>query len=75
VVNLKLEYILGIAALSTLLLNVLLTVHLMNSKGHGEAKVRNKAEIVHFTLVPAAKRDDFNETEVLETEIISEGNN
>ena len=66
-------YLLGITAIFTLVLNLLLALYLVKNKMDAYTYVENKNEIINFVLTPSIQNEYAVETEILSTEIISKG--
>jgi len=73
VAALKIEYILSITAVFTLLLNLLLTRYLINDKLYKNPIESKKGDVINFVLTPVIKGSGAVDTEALSTEFISEG--
>jgi hypothetical protein len=75
VVALRIGYILGITAVFTLLLNLLLTRYLIKDKIYRSTLECNNKDVVNFVLTPAVKMENAADTEILATEIMPNGDN
>lgn len=66
--------LLSVAAIFTLMLNLLLTIYMLKDKIEGSFDFTTKDEIVNFVLTPSAQKEIIADTEVIETEIMLPSN-
>jgi hypothetical protein len=66
-------YLLGMTAIFTFLLNLILMGHLLKDKLAFYDDNKNKKEVIDFVLSPCHKNETAFDTEVLATEIIFKG--